>query len=51
MQAEHEQIAAGEASWPRASSVPAREDRSGEGYWAVEVDWSDKLRSSVLRSS
>lgn len=37
MQAEHEQIAAGEASWPRASWVPAGEDRSGQGYWDVEV--------------
>lgn len=51
MQAEHEQIATGDASWPRASSVPAREDRSGEGYWGVEVDWSDHLRSSVLGRS
>lgn len=49
--AEHEQVTAGDASWPRASSVPAREDRGAEGYWGVEADWSDKLRSSVLRRS
>lgn len=43
MQAEHDQRAAGDASWPRASSVPDGEDRSGEGYWDAAVDWSDKL--------
>lgn len=26
-----------------AITGPAREDRNGEGYWDVGVDWSDKL--------